>query len=153
MLLRASSKILGDAADLHAVTDAEAPARGVAHGETLVRFAEAAVTGDEAELESARARVLEELGPDALVDASAVVGNFERMVRIADGSGIPLDAPMEMLTADLRNDLGIDRFGSAANTPSSGPLKRVLARVLRAVTLPLMRRIGRRMMRRPTAAR
>ena len=44
------------------------------------------------------------------------MGNFQRMVRIADGTGIPVDSRMNALTAGMREDLGIDRFGSAANT-------------------------------------
>ena len=71
------------------------------------------------------------------------------MVRIADGIGIPLDGVMHMLSGDMRADLGIDRYGSAANTPESGVAKRALGRVLypvaiRAMKLILPRVLGRR---------
>ncbi len=64
---------------------------GVAHEEILLALAEAMVNGNEETLSAARTRVLEELGPAPLVDAAAVASNFERMVRIADATGIPLD--------------------------------------------------------------
>jgi hypothetical protein len=55
-----------------------------------------------------------------LVDASAIIGNFQRMVRIADGTGIPLDKPVAILSAGVREDLGINEFGSAGLTPKVG---------------------------------
>ena len=97
----------GDAFDLRAVTQSDAAAKsGVAHGEELVRLAEAVVSGDDEQaLAGARMRVLDAVGPEGLVSAAAVVGNFQRMVRIADSIGIPLDAPVEILSQDLRDDL------------------------------------------------
>jgi hypothetical protein len=53
------------------------------------------------------------------------------MVRIADGTGIPLDAPVEALSADLREPLGLDRFGAAAHTPRAGLARRGLGLLLR----------------------
>jgi hypothetical protein len=118
MLLRASGETTGKEFDLHAVTDGTAAATsGVAQAETLVAFAEAVVDQDEKTLANARARVLVELGPEALVDAAAVAANFERMVRIADSTGIPLDGFLEAMTAELQQELNLQRFGSAANTP------------------------------------
>jgi hypothetical protein len=95
--------------DLHAVTAGEVAGSGVAHAGALVAFAEAIVGDDDEALASARADVLGEIGPEALVDAAAVASNFMRMVRIADSTGISLDAPMEVLSQDLRAELGIDR--------------------------------------------
>jgi hypothetical protein len=145
MLLRVSSQISGTEADLHAVTEGADIASGVEGGDVLVRFAESAVRGDE-DLPLARGAVAEQLGPEALVDAAAVVGNFERMVRIADGTGIPLDTPVSLLSADLREELGIDRFGSADETPPVGLLKRAAARAIGPLVPHLMRlaeRLGR----------
>ncbi len=51
------------------------------------------------------------LGVEALVDAAAVIGNFERMTRIADGTGIPLGDTLAAVTVDIREDLGLDRLG------------------------------------------
>ena len=143
MLLRASSEIAGRAVDVRAVTDdAAAAASGVAHGETLLAFADAFVGTDEAPLTRARTAVLRELGPAELVDAAAVASNFERMVRVADATGIPLDPPLQAITESLRQDLGIDRFGAAANTPPAGALWRVLGPIARPLTFGTLRLIG-----------
>lgn len=117
MLLRASGKVTGDAFDMHVITEGgTATPSGVAHGETLVAFAEAVIGEDESALAVAQQRVLDELGPEALVDAAAVASNFERMVRIADSTGIPLDDVVYERTAGERKELHLGRFGSAANT-------------------------------------
>ena len=60
------------------------------------------------------------------MDAVAVIGNFQRMVRIADGAGIPLDTPMALMSADLRAELGYNGLGSAKNTPETGRVMRWL---------------------------
>ncbi len=134
-----SGEIEGGRFDLHAVTDPEAAERsGVPHGRELLALAEAVVRGDDRELAAARAAAQAALGPDAFVEAAAVAANFERMVRIADATGIPLDAPVDAMTASLRADLGIDRFGSAANTPAVSPGRRALGRVLAPLARWLM---------------
>jgi hypothetical protein len=87
-MLRASIEYHGTDGDLRAVTQgSKIGDSGIAHGETLVTFAEAAVTGDSAQLATARDAVRAAIGSDGLVDAAAVIGNFQRMVRIADGTG------------------------------------------------------------------
>jgi hypothetical protein len=118
MLLRASGEATGQAFDLHAVTEGTTTASsGVAHEETLLALAEAMVSDDREALVIARTRVLKELGPEALVDAAAVASNFERMVRIADATGIPLDSFLDEMTVDLRAELHLARFESTANRP------------------------------------
>ena len=143
MLLRASGEVSGSPVDVSAVTqDAAAAESGIAHAEALLAFADAAVGGDEAKLAAARQRLLDELGPEALVDTAAVVGNFERMTRIADATGIPLDPPVTAMTQDIRNGLGLDEFGSASNTPALGAVGRILGRALRPVALRMFRWLG-----------
>ena len=78
------------------------------HGPELVAFAEAIVTGAES-LAQSRAAVVETLGPEAMVDAAGVASNFERMVRIADSTGIELGDLLEQATADVRTVLGLER--------------------------------------------
>jgi hypothetical protein len=52
------------------------------------------------------------MGPAAMVDALGVASNFERMVRIADATGIELGAYLEGATAEVREVLRIERpFG------------------------------------------
>lgn len=82
----------------------------IPHGGLLVEFAEAVLGSDDKRLARARMRLTEALGTDALVDAAAVVANFNAIDRIADATGIPIDAERVELTADLRAELGIDAF-------------------------------------------
>lgn len=82
---------------------------GVPHGAALVAFAEAIVEGDEAALARTRAAVVDELGAEEMVDAAAVASNFERMVRIADATGIELGDWLDRTSADVRAALGLER--------------------------------------------
>jgi hypothetical protein len=126
-----SGEIEGARYDLHAVTDAAAAGRsGVPHERELLALAETVVRGGEAAIASARAGAIAALGPAGFVEAAAVASNFERMVRIADATGIPLDAPLDAMTASMRADLGIDAFGSAANSPPLSVGRRALGRAL-----------------------
>ena len=68
------------------------------------------------------------MGPDALVDAAAVIGCFQRLNRIADGTGIALEEQMLMMTAGLRDELNVDAYVSAANTPKLPALKKACSR-------------------------
>ena len=64
---------------------------GVTHGTELMKFAESIATGNGKHLSSARRALFEAAGERVLVDAAAVAANFQRMVRIADAMGIPVD--------------------------------------------------------------
>ena len=44
-----------------------------------------------------------------MVDAAGVASNFERMVRIADSTGIELGDLLEQASADVRTALGLER--------------------------------------------
>ena len=152
MALRVSGEMTDSAVDVSAITDGKAASSsGVAHAEALVEFAEAVVGRDDAALERARQRILDELGNDELVDAAAVAANFERMDRIADSTGIPLEGPMKAMSFDLREKLGTDRFGSSANTAGLGAMGRLFGRVLQSLTIRLVKVVGARRRRRATA--
>ena len=146
-----SGELEGAEYDLHGVTDAAAPPVGVPHERELVALAEAVVRGDEAALAEARSQALAALGPESFVAAAAVASNFERMVRIADATGIPLDAPLAAMTADLRAELGIDGFGSSANTPTVSAAGRLLGRAMSPLAryaLPALAGLSRRFAKR-----
>ena len=97
--------------NLAAVLDYKAAASsGVEHGQLLIAFAEAMVGEDDDTLTHIRHAVIEALSPAALVDAAGVASNFERMVRIADATGIPLDARMAALSQEVRDTLHLERF-------------------------------------------
>ncbi len=114
--------------------------------EWLVPFAEAIVEGTPEAIAAARERLRAALGAAAVVDAAAVAANFERMVRIADGTGIALDAPLAMMSVDLREELGVDWYGSAGETPEVGRVKRAVGRLLRPL-MPFLMRVLPRLMR------
>jgi hypothetical protein len=94
-----------------------------------------------------RVALREALGPEGFVDAAAVASNFQRMVRIADSTGIPLDTPVEAFSEDIREDLDLARFGGAASTPVAGPIQRFAGRLLRPLAPWMMRMAGKQIAR------
>jgi len=102
--------------DLGAVHGAESDA-GVSHGARLVAFAEAVMGDDEAALARERAALRGVLSPECFVDVAGVIASFNVVDRVADATGIPLDDMLLAASADLREQLGLARFASAANTP------------------------------------
>ena len=127
-----------------AVDGANGSDGGIAHGALLSDFASAAVTGDDEALERKRREILEKLGPEELVDASALVAHYEKMDRIADATGIPLDTPMQILGGELRDSLGIGKFTSAQNTKVAGPVLSTLQHTLRAIMFPVLKHLAAR---------
>ena len=77
----------------------------VPDGDVLIGFAEAMVGIDEDALATARATVVAQVGAAQMVDAAGVASNFERMVRIADSTGIELGEALEGASADVREAL------------------------------------------------
>ena len=138
MLLRASGQAKGEDYDLRAVTD-DAAVSGVPHGEALTAFAEASVRGGPEQIAGARDALAAEMGPLAVVDAAGVAANFQRMTRIADATGIPLDKPVAIFSVDMRDELGIDSFGAAANTPPVGAALRAIGRVAQPLLTLIMK--------------
>lgn len=144
-MLRASVETEGAEVDYRGLADAESaedstvPAAGA-----LIGLVEASFSSNAEDGVAARERVRRELGSEALVDAAGVIGNFERMVRIADGTGIPLDAPVNVATEAVRGELGIDDYGSAENTAAVRGWQRLMGRVLEPVVRVVLRRVGRR---------
>jgi len=109
-MLRESSKTHAEELDLSVVMTGTYTG-DVAGGDALVAFAEAIVSSDEAAIASARDALVDELGVAAMVDAAGVASNFQRMVRIADSTGITLGG-FETITEDIRGELDINRFAS-----------------------------------------
>lgn len=85
----------------------------VAHGEVLVRFVDAVLGDDQAELVAARHAVREAVGPAAFVDTCATVASFNAVVKLADGSGVPLEDEKAERTASLRAEFGLDAWHKA----------------------------------------
>ena len=67
----------------------------------------------EAEEDGFREADCEQIGEEAMVDAAGVASNFQRMVRIADSTGIPLGDYLEERSAEVREQLDLGRFQGA----------------------------------------
>ena len=119
-MLRASSQHTGEKVDLDVIT--AGGSGGVPHGELLIAFADSVLGENEANeanegtdagdarLARCRAEMLSALGSPGLVDAAAVVGLFNAIDRVADSTGIPLEAEKAADTVDLRERLGIGKY-------------------------------------------
>lgn len=94
---------------MRALADPEVES-GVPNGRALLAFADAVAGDDDAQLARAREALRAEMGDAGVADAAAVASNFERMVRIADATGIELGDWMESFTEDVRTDLSLDRL-------------------------------------------
>lgn len=109
-MLRASIEAHEQQVDLHAIMNG-GNAGEIEFQRELSDFAEAVVVNDVEELSKARSALISVAGSDVMVDAAGVASNFQRMVRIADSTGIELgDETMLSATAELRDELGINAF-------------------------------------------
>ena len=85
----------------------------------ITSLAEAAYGSDEHAIAMARTHLVEAIGAAAMIDSATVIANFQHMVKVADGTGIPLDAPVVMGTAGIREERGINKVESAAGNEGS----------------------------------
>lgn len=108
----------GSSIDLAAVRRAASSPEevGVEAAAELLAFADAATAGSVADgssaLAAARARLVERLGLPAMVDAAAVVANFEMMTRLADGTGARMSDDQLVERRDVSSALGVDGLTS-----------------------------------------
>jgi len=82
---------------------------GVAHGKALLALSAALVESDAQTIAQARADLAHVMSTEAVVDAIGVASNFERMVRIADATGLELGESLTEYSSDIRTDLGVER--------------------------------------------
>lgn len=82
----------------------------VPHGALLIGFVEAVLGQDVAVLAAARGEVRAALSDAAFVDVCATVASFNAVVKIADGTGIPLEDWKAERTRDIRQALDIEAF-------------------------------------------
>lgn len=140
-MLSLSADLSETSVDLEMVTGEEADSDGgVEHGEALAKFAEAIAKREEDSLIETRDALVQEAGPEVMVDAAAVAANFQRMVRIADSTGIPLDDRSLALSAGVRKQLDLGEYASAQHTPAP-TLK---SRLLSLIAMPMAKRILRK---------
>jgi hypothetical protein len=114
-----SGSLHGAPVEIAAVTAPTGGDAGVAHGARLLAFTDAVMGADDAALAQARDALRAVLSDAAFVDTCAVVGAFNVVDRIADATGIPLDAGMFAISGEVRKELELARFASSANTPGA----------------------------------
>ena len=120
MMLSLSANMTETAIDLDMVNGSTASAaQGVPFASELASFAEAIAGRDAGEISRTRDELSQVAGDVVMVDAAAVAANFQRMVRIADSMGIPIDEKNIEAGADVRQALDLSRFATAQNTPSA----------------------------------
>jgi hypothetical protein len=116
MLLRVSSEDAGIQFDDAAVVDRDFVGDvGIEASAELLALANAVEVGVP-DLATARADVSGSVGDDGLLEAAATIAIFNGLIRVADGTGIQLDAGAFEYSSDDRARLGIDKFAGAANT-------------------------------------
>lgn len=116
-MLRVSATTTETTINLQGINgDPGAAATGVQYGSELMAFAEALAKHDEQTLTDTRQALLDAAGDAVLVDAAGVAGNFQRMVRIADSMGIPVDNMQSDFGKQVREELDLARFESARNS-------------------------------------
>ncbi len=106
-MLSWSSTEAGTPADLAAIAEGAGDG-GLPFGAELVAFAEAVGGFDDAVLAAARERLAAAAGSEFMVDAAAVIANFEMMTRVADGTGarFPAETAVHRVALDARLDIG-----------------------------------------------
>jgi len=130
-MLRESATLTGTSVNLEGISDPNCTRiDDVPHSEVLLRFCDTFLGDDADAFAAARARLVEEMGAAAMVDAAGIASNFQRMDRIADGIGIPSDDPMALMQQEFVDQLGLDEFASARNTPKMSWVKRQLIKLV-----------------------
>jgi hypothetical protein len=116
-----SGDALGIEIDMDRVVDPEFVGDvGIEHSTELLAFTNLVHRGGPA-LDGARQALITSVGADGLVEAAATIAAFNGLVRVADGTGIQLDAGLDGFSHDERARLGIDEFAGAANTDAVTP--------------------------------
>jgi hypothetical protein len=98
----------GQTYDLTEITNGAGEDASLPHGEALNAFCEAIVRRDMALIDKTRARLLDEIGEKAMVDAAATIAAFNAYPRAADATGLPLEEKKDEMTKDMRAALGLD---------------------------------------------
>ena len=115
MLLRESGRKSGTTYDLRAVTDAHTDP-GVASANHLRALTEAVIQGRWESLDALCSAALDTMSPVAITDVLSVAAAFNGITRVADATGIPLDAATYTNTVELRREIGIDAFAYDAKS-------------------------------------
>ena len=145
VLLRGSGEANSHDVDLDLVTatpeqlaQQSEDAGGLPHAVALITYTDAVISGDPERIRSEAARLETKLGRAGLVRAACVVGNFQRMNRVADATGIALDPGMQFMSSDVRDQVGANAYRSSSYTPEIGSWATTLGVSLRPLVLRVM---------------
>lgn len=116
-MLRASAEFSRVNVDLQLVNGQSSDISAVEFSNELMSFATAVASRDEAALADSRDKLLAASNAEVLVDAAAVAANFQRMVRIADATGIPVNDERVQAVTVAVEELELGRFRTADNSP------------------------------------
>ena len=118
MLSTSAYQTKNEIIDMTGLTDFDAHlVEAVPNSRELIGFCDAFTQRDDGRLSMARKALAEALGLQAVVEASGIVSNFQRMNRIANATGIPIDPAANGKGEERRNEmnsaLGISSYPSA----------------------------------------
>lgn len=115
MVLRESGRASELDVNLRALVDRDLEI-GVPEGGALLAFCDALLLADAEALTRARDALVAAMGGEAVVAASIIAANFSKNDRVANATGIPLEAMFIRDSEDFRASLGIDDYRSARNS-------------------------------------
>ncbi|MFT5210252.1 MAG: hypothetical protein ACI9CE_001977 [Flavobacterium sp.] len=114
-MLRVSANKTESDIDINMIMGSEAASHSdIQYARELVQFAGSLASRDESALKEARDALFSQAGPSVLVDVAGVAANFQRMVRIADAVGIPVDSNDNEMSNQVRSDLDLYKFDQSA---------------------------------------
>ncbi len=114
---------------------------GIEAASDLVTFVDALMFEGDESIAQARNGLVQKVGERGVVDTAGLVGSFQRMNRIANATGMPLDAAVNAMSLDKQNELGLREFDSAHGTNKPRPL---LSWIMRKSRLTLFRLLASR---------
>ena len=85
-------------------------------GQELLEFSDALLGPDKNRMDQARLAVEDALGHQGVVAATAIAATFTKNDRLANGAGIPSELRMLRNSREIRHELGLNNFRTAANT-------------------------------------
>ncbi len=86
---------------------------GVQHGESLLAYADAVLTGDSEGVDSGRDALTALVGVSGVIDAAAVIAMFQLNTRAADAAGVPLevgDGTLQKKMSEIGKVIGVSQI-------------------------------------------
>ena len=110
MRLRVSGQQTGFDYQLQSIIEGDPKRSGLPNDIILNAFVESIFDRDISKINSARSAIVKEMGEQAMIDAAATIAAFNAYPRMADSTGIPLEDAKKKLTAEMCEELGMEKF-------------------------------------------